>query len=118
MSNQFRILVTCLVSLLLGACATQPAQKPMYYWGSYQEQVYGHLNGKTAPEEQIAALQADAEKARAEGLALPPGYRAHLGMMHAASGRLDQAPLYFAEEKEFFPESAGFMDFLLQKFKK
>ena len=56
MSNQFRILVTCLVSLLLGACATQPAQKPMYYWGSYQEQVYGQLNGKTAPEEQIATL--------------------------------------------------------------
>jgi len=102
--------------LLASGCAHQDRQ-PLYYWGSYQSQLYGHYKGEKGPEEQIAALEADAEKASAKGLALPPGFRAHLGMLYGETGRTDKMATNLEAEKERFPESAGFMDFLLKNFK-
>jgi len=104
-----------LLAALLGGCATQ--QEPLYYWGSYQNQVYGHLLGEKSPEEQIQALEADAEHARSEGKALPPGYQAHLALLYGKTGRTEQMQSNLAAEKERFPEGATFMDFLLQKLK-
>ena len=105
-----------LVAVLASGCAHQ-GPKPLYYWGSYQNQMYGHFKGEKGPDEQIQALEADAEKASSEGLTLPPGYRAHLGMLYGETGRTDKMASNLQAEKERFPESAGFMDFLLKHFK-
>lgn len=103
-------------TLLLAGCASQP--KPLYHWGSYQTQVYKHLKGEAGPEEQIAALEEDFQKARSEGASLPPGYHAHLALLYAEIGKEDQVRQQLESEKTNFPESAPFMDFLMRKFGK
>lgn len=108
-------LFTCALVFLSG-CATQ--EKPLYYWGSYQAQTYAYFKGEASPEEQIIALEEDVQKARAEGLELPPGYHAHLGMLYAKVGKEDQVVQQLETERTYFPESASFMDFLLRKFGK
>lgn len=103
--------VLLLGAALLGGCVTRP--EPLYYWGDYQGQVYGHLKGEKGPEEQIQNLEAEMEKARAKGKALPPGYHAHLAMLYGKAGRTDRLEAHLEAEKAQFPESTAYMDFLL-----
>ncbi|MBB5018833.1 hypothetical protein HNQ59_002130 [Chitinivorax tropicus] len=106
----------CGVALVTG-CA-KPTQKSLYYWGQYQPQVYEHLKGDgKGPEEQIAALESDLQKAQSKNAALPPGYYAHMGMLYLKTGKNDQVKQAFETEKTLYPESSTFMDFLLKKFK-
>lgn len=101
-------------SALLAGCVSRP--QPLYYWGDYQSQVYGHFKGEKGPEEQIAALEAVREQARSQGKALPPGFQAHLAMLYGQTGRSERLVEQLEAEKKQFPESATFMDFLLKKF--
>lgn len=98
--------------VLLAGCATPP--QPLYYWGDYQGQVHGYFKGDKSPEEQILALEAIREKARAKGLGVPPGLQAHLGLLYGQTGRSDRMLEYFAAEKTQFPESSPYLDFLLK----
>ena len=58
------------------------------------------------------------QKARAAVRTLPPGFHAHLGMLYADAGKLDQVRQQFETEKALYPESATYMDFLTRKFDK
>ena len=115
MSNSFLYRVTTLSLLVgfLGGCVHQP--KPLYQWGGYQPEVYEYLkgDGKGYPE-QLADLEKGVEEAASENLALPPGYRAHMGMLYGQVGNYDKMMAAFEAEKSNFPESATFMDFLLK----
>ena len=108
------LLVVTMTVLLLGGCAQQ--RKPMYQWDGYQRQVYEYLKGDgTGHAEQLGVMLAQAEKVRASGQTLPPGFRAHVGMLHLQLGNLDEARRGFEAEKAAFPESVPFMDFLLKR---
>jgi hypothetical protein len=100
--------------LLVAGCATKTP--PLYYWGDYQKEVYGHFTKDVGPEEQIAALESGIEKARASGLPVPPGYNAHLGVLYAQTEHADKMLHYFTTEKALYPESAAYMDFLMRKY--
>jgi hypothetical protein len=119
MSRRWRVrrhggLALGLCTLLLAGCAKPPAT--LYQWDGYQRQVYEYLNGDGKPQaEQLTVLQAQAEKTRAEGRALPPGFRAHLGLLHIQMGSLDEARQLLEAEKLAFPESTPYMDFLLKR---
>jgi len=103
--------------LLLAGCVSQP--KPLYHWGSYQQQLYEHFrNENTSPQEQIAALEASLQLARSSGQTPAPGLHAHLGMLYAETGKADQVRQQFESEKSLFPESAAYMDFLLRNYEK
>lgn len=106
------VLACMVASLTLGGCAAR--QQPLYYWGNYQSEVYAYFKGETGPEDQILALEADRERARAEGKALPPGFDAQLGLLYGKTGRTDQLVKSFDAEKARFPEGAAYMDFLLK----
>ncbi|MDR8015823.1 DUF4810 domain-containing protein [Ectopseudomonas guguanensis] len=105
-----------LVLGVLGGCASGP--QSLYYWDGYQQQVYQRFDSKSSTEEQIAALEASVQKARAADRTLPPGFHAHLGMLYADAGKLDQVRQQFETEKALYPESATYMDFLMRKFDK
>ncbi len=110
------ILLAGVLSVLAG-CAHQP--KPIYMWGAFPRQQYDvlqHDGVNTA--EQIQALEAHAEKVRGKGAALPPGFRAHLGMLKLSVGDADQARQLWEAEKEAFPESAPYMGQLLKRLEK
>ncbi|MDP4299770.1 DUF4810 domain-containing protein [Leptothrix discophora] len=100
--------------VLLTGCAQAP--KPLYDWGSYPSQVYVYLKGDgSGPSTQAGELEADARKIESNGGKLPPGFRAHLGMLYQTLGQDDLARQQLQAEKEWFPEGAHFVEFLLAK---
>lgn len=101
-------------ALLLTACAAP--NKPLYAWEGFPRQQYEVLQraGLDA-NAQIQAMQAHAEKARAAGAALPPGFRAHLGMLQLSVGAAEQARASWQAEKLAFPESTPYMEQLLKR---
>ena len=105
------------LSVLSTGCVHRPPN--LYGWGSYQAQVYEHFKASsTGPEDQIIALERDLEQIRANNATPAPGYYAHLGMLYASVGRDDKAGEAFQSERTLFPESAPYLDFLLNKAKK
>jgi hypothetical protein len=73
------------------------------------------LNAGDNLSEQIAMMETHAEKTGGAGAALPPGFRAHLGMLQLSAGNTDQARQLWQAEKAYFPESAAYMDQLLKR---
>ena len=95
-------------------CAVKPV--PMYMWESFPQQQYATLmHSGASPEEQMQAMELHEIKARAANAALPPGFRAHLGMLELNVGHADRARQLFESEKAAFPESGPYMDRLLRK---
>ncbi len=100
--------------LALVGCATKP--KPLYLWESFPKEQYSALlRESVSPDEQIRTLESHAEKARASNAALPPGFRAHLGMLYLGAGNPQRAKELWVAEKTAFPEASPYMDRLLNK---
>jgi hypothetical protein len=101
--------------LVLAGCADAP--KTLYMWDTFPRQQYETLlhEGTTSPEAQIKTMEQHAEKARAAGAALPPGFRAHLALMHLTVGNFSAAKQMLQAEKTAFPESTPYMDQLLKR---
>ena len=96
-----------LVLVLLAGCAAK-GPGPMYLWDSFPTMQYQALLREGAsPDEQIRTMQAQADKAAGANAKLPPGFRAHLGMMYLSSGNPDKARNLWNAEKLAFPESAA-----------
>jgi hypothetical protein len=112
MINQTSLYIMVLAFLLLGGC-TQ-GHKPLYTWGQYQPSLYAYYQKDTSTvQEQIIALKETLERSQAENRPVPPGFHAHLGLLHATLGAGDLARQEFITEKTLFPESEQYMDFLL-----
>jgi len=97
------------------------AQKPLIYaWGSYEDQIYAmyHDPGKVSVEEQILSLERDYQLARSKNKSVPPGFHAHLGYLYYQVGKADQALQSFKTEKNLFPESTHYMNFLISRMTK
>jgi len=106
--------LTALLTLAaaLAACA-QP--KSLYNWQSYQPSVYAYLKEDGADyTQQVQAMEKNIETARSSSEALPPGFRAHLGMLYLKLGQGDKAVEQFIGEKSAFNEASPFMDFLMR----
>ena len=103
-----------LLLLALAGCVQAPKQ--LYMWEAFPRQQYEVLLREgVSPESQIQALEAHAEKARATNSILPPGFRAHLGMLQLATGNANAARDMWEAEKVAFPESAAYIDGLLKR---
>ena len=107
------IAIVALVSVLQG-CAHGPA--PMYAWGKFPHQQYDTLRGDgESPAEQVQELEQQSQAALASHTALPPGFRAHLGLLYLDAGNQDKARELWTAEKSAFPESSPYMDQLLHR---
>ena len=104
-----------MATVMLSGCATRHPN--MYTWGNYEAQVYAHFKSNDNPEQQIAALEKSLSGS-SRIISFPPGYHAHLGLLYGEAGRIDEMKKEFESEKLLFPESAPFMDFMLQKLNK
>ncbi|QLF94437.1 DUF4810 domain-containing protein [Pseudomonas sp. ABC1] len=107
-------LALLLGSLTLAGCAEAP--KTLYQWEGYQPQLNEYFKGES-PEAQLEALEAGLEKIKAKNGAVPPGYHAQLGLLYSGIGKDDQMIREFETEKALFPESATYMDFLMDNAK-
>jgi hypothetical protein len=91
----------------------------MYQWQGYQANVDAYLRADTKSlDEQTQRMEEDLTKISADGGAVPPGYRAHLGLLYGQQGNLDRFAQNVQAEKTQYPESTTFMDFLMRNFKK
>lgn len=112
-----RLLLALGATLMLAGCATAPRSQPLYQWESYQDQVYGYFKGDSK-EKQVAALEQDLEKMRAQGHIAPPGVHAHLGMLYSETGNDSKALEHLMAERTQYPESAVYIDALMTTYKK
>lgn len=109
-----RLAGVALLAVALVGCAQRPPA--LYQWGGFQRQLYEHFKGDgSSPEEQLRVLEAQAKQAEGRGAALPPGFHGHLAMIQFRLGRFDEAKRQLETEKAKFPESAPYMDFLLNR---
>ena len=110
-----RLVIACAMCAAFVGCANKP-RPPMYMWETFPKLQYDALlRPGIPPMEQVAIMEVQAEKARATGTALPPGFRAHLGMLKLSGGDVDRARQLWVDEKTVFPESAPYMDQLLRR---
>jgi hypothetical protein len=108
-----RTLGVVAITLLASGCATRP--EPLYQWGNFPRLQYEVLQRSGAnPIEQIEFMELHAAKVRADNAALPPGFRAHLGMLKLSLGDVEGAKAAWGAEKVAFPESTHYMDRLLK----
>lgn len=98
---------------MLVACGHAP--KTMYDWQSYQPTVYTYLIDESGDYAvQAQALERNIETSRAANTVLPPGFRAHLGMLYLKMGEDAKAIEQLEGERLAFPESIPFMAFLMR----
>jgi len=112
-----RLTPLLLLISVLTACAAKPPA--VYSWQGYQANLDAYFRATTlSPDAQVQLMEQDLQKIKASGLAVPPGYHAHMGMLYGQQGDLDKFAQQVEQEKTNFPESQTFMDFLTRKFKK
>jgi hypothetical protein len=117
-THRIKALLATLCAATLGGCAHQSAP-PLYQWQGYQRNVHQYLQGgQTPPQEQLQTMQNDLKQIQASGGKVPPGYYAHLGLLHGEQGDMAQMNQHLELEKKTFPESEGFMNFLTRNFRK
>jgi len=107
------IYVLCCATILMLGCKTT---EPMYYYGNYSEAVYSYFKADETPvSQQISILEEVIAQAQGKGRLVAPGVHAHLGMLYFERGNNDQGINHFEHEKTLFPESAAYIDFLINK---
>lgn len=97
--------------LIITGCATK---QPHYHWGSYESQLYARFTSNTSPQQQIEEMEKTLQT-NSGRKPIPPGFHAHLGLLYGDAGRTTEMREQFNLEKQLYPESATFMDFLLSK---
>lgn len=112
-SSLCRALALGTTALVCGCASTAP--QPLYQWGSYQAQVYAYMKGDGSPAEQYSALQKDLNEAQSKGRRLPPGFLAHMALLEMKLGQDDLAVTHLEQEKALYPESTGYVDWLLKQ---
>lgn len=107
-----KVLTAVLLTVGLTGCN---ANKEIYQWGSYQNNIYNmYVNpGEATPVVQIDQISTDIQQAQNTGKRIPPGLYAHLGMMYASEGMALRAKEALLKEKELYPESVTLVDTLL-----
>jgi hypothetical protein len=106
-----------LAGSLLAACADPGPKPPAYGWGGYEDHVYNMYAqpGEATPEAQIDQLTSGLEEAESAGQQAGPGVYAHLGYMQYLTGNLNAARDAFERERSLYPESATFIDGMLNR---
>lgn len=93
-------------------------QHKLYDWGSYDQSIRTmseKKDGQFDPHKEADRLAKEIEATRGKNLKVPPGKYAHLGYLYYLSGSTAESRSCFIAEKNEFPESAPFMDFMIAR---
>jgi len=117
MPAHIKTVVLLATVLALSGCANKAAP-PLYGWNGFEKNLDTYFRGdRESLDTQAKLMEDDLQKMRAAGQATPPGYQAHLGLLHGKQGDLNRFQQHLQAEKAQFPESETFVNFLLRKFK-
>lgn len=99
---------------LISACATTP----YLYYGNSSHSYYKAV--KKQDDNSVAQYKASLEnvfvKSAKLGKPVPPGLYCDYAMLLLAENKLSDAKMYFLKEQSTWVESAGYMDFLMQRY--
>lgn len=111
-----RQLVTAAVAAVTAAVGAA-CTKTLYRWGSYDDSVAAMYanDGSYDPAADLARLQQEVEETQQRGAVVPPGVRAHIGVLLCESGNRERGITFLEGEKVAFPESAAFVDQLIAR---
>ncbi|MFA6188075.1 MAG: DUF4810 domain-containing protein [Sulfuricurvum sp.] len=115
-SKSIKYLAFSIVMLIITGCATQP--QPLYAYGDYSDSYYSYK--KHATPESLLELQKSMESAienssNSRSGRVPPGMYANLGYLYLKAGKPNDAISNFTKEKTIYPESALFMNRVINK---
>ena len=116
MTSRSLVRVVLAASALLAVAGCAHREPPLYMWEGFARQQYDALiRDGSKVDEQLQKMEAHSEKASKANATLPPGFRAHLGMLQLTVGNTDKARELWMAEKSAFPESAPYMDQLIKR---
>ncbi len=105
-----------IISIMMIGCAPQP--KPLYTYGDYSESYYASkkdINTDTALALQKSIENAIANAGESISGRVAPGMYANLGYIYLKAGNTNKAIESFNKEKLIYPESAHFMNRMINK---
>jgi hypothetical protein len=106
------------LALSLGGCANHKPAPPLYGWHAFEQNLDTYFRqDRESPDTQAKRMEDDLQKIRAAGQATPPGFMAHLGLLYGKQGDMARFQQHLEAEKQQFPESQAFVDFLLRQYK-
>jgi hypothetical protein len=109
--KQYLLLIFISSLVILTGCETT---QPLYYHGDYNQVLYSHFKGEgQSLSEQISKLNTLIDRAKAKSKPVAPGVYAHLGYLHMQAGNKNEGLQNFELEKAYFPESEGYINFLM-----
>ena len=112
MTSFLRAAVAAALLLGVSACATGP--QPMYTWGNYDGELLKYYKGSLGTAEFAEKLYENVENAEVDGK-VPPGLYAEYGYMALENGDTDTALVFFAKERDRWPESAFLMNSVIER---
>ncbi len=101
---------------VLAAGALTGCGSSIYRWSGYEGSIatfYAHRDDDILVG-QVKSLSTQVGKSQRAGR-VPPGMLAHLAYFYYLNGDMTTATEYLRAEKEAFPESAQFVDFILRQ---
>ncbi len=101
--------LACLAAASMTGCGSS-----IYRWSGYEGSIadfYAHRDDDI-PAGRVKSLSSQVERSQRAGR-VPPGMLAHLAYFYYLNGDTTTAAKYLRAEKEAFPESAHFVDFIL-----
>ena len=110
------ILRAC-IALAIAATTSACAVPTLYRWGRYEDSIFDmYLKPGSVPVgDEIVRLEAEIEETVSSGAFVPPGFHVHLGYLYVTEGDYATAMIHFQTEKMKFPESAHFIDGLIER---
>ncbi|CAH9055527.1 hypothetical protein PSECIP111951_02820 [Pseudoalteromonas holothuriae] len=113
--NKILLIASVMMMFFLSGCGTT---KALYYHGSYSENIYQYFKvDDTTVSEQISELEQTVQAANNHSAAIAPGILAHLGYLYLLEGNSELGFDYLQLEKQRYPESAHYIDFLIDNAK-
>lgn len=108
-----KLFIAVAAVFLTAGCQTN--QENQYYYGNFNEVVYSHFEGiDFTIQEQVDMLVLTIEEAQSFNKPVAPGIHAHLGMLYFELGNRDSGIRHLEKEKQLFPESTHYIDFLIK----
>ncbi len=107
-----RLVSLAALAALMAVAACAPTSR--FEWGAYEPALYAYSQSPERRDVYQTALEQAIERGRARD-AVAPGLLAELGYLHLEAGDAATALKLFQEERTRFPESAQFMDRIIQK---
>ena len=99
---------------LLSGCSNH---EDIYLWDkNYEPAVYQSLQGTDQGlDKNISSMNKTLDQASSQNKKLPPGFYAQLGLLYGKVANYSKMRDYLEKEKQLFPESREYMNFLLKK---